>query len=378
MARSRPRRREQTEAIAAQLAATLRAGRRRARLRRARGGQDDVRARRVPRARGRRRGDEPDVHDRAPLRRRPRAGLAPRSLPARRAPTPRIRRCWTTSSGPNASTFVEWPEAVGADGAARRRAIAARVRLEHRGPRRRAHHDRAARERAAGLRHRDAGDRRRAAARRRRGRWSCATIRARASGPRHAQRCCSMCEELLAGAGLGWSASRGSASASGPGRSRVCASGSRPRARWRRRPEPSSSASRRCEALAARSARRASRRAVARRDRRAPRRGLRRASRRRAALAPPRGAGAGARLAGARGRARAPWLAVGDGAIRFRDRLEAGGGQRARRRIADARVDARRAVRAGGRAAGGRPRRARPRLPPPPGRRASESRQTTP
>src|SRR6185312_9003355 len=63
--------------------AGARARGRRADRGRARHRQDDVRARRLPGARHQWPRDEPDVHDRAPLR-GPLPGLAPRSLPAGR------------------------------------------------------------------------------------------------------------------------------------------------------------------------------------------------------------------------------------------------------------------------------------------------------
>ena len=65
---SRRRRRQRRSALGARLAATLRPGDVVARRRRARRRQDDVRPRRVPRARRRGAGVEPDVHDRPPLR----------------------------------------------------------------------------------------------------------------------------------------------------------------------------------------------------------------------------------------------------------------------------------------------------------------------
>ena len=91
-------------------------------------GQDDVRARRLPRARRRRAGDEPDVHDRSGLR-----------GPASRSPT-------STSTGshslagedpallddyltPERIGFVEWPDLA----EPRLARVAARVRLEHAG-----------------------------------------------------------------------------------------------------------------------------------------------------------------------------------------------------------------------------------------------------
>ncbi|CAA9501281.1 MAG: TsaE protein, required for threonylcarbamoyladenosine t(6)A37 formation in tRNA, partial [uncultured Solirubrobacteraceae bacterium] len=58
-------------------------------LRRGGGGQDDVRARRGPRARRHRSGDEPDVHDRPPVRadraRRPPSHRLPRRRGTRAA-----------------------------------------------------------------------------------------------------------------------------------------------------------------------------------------------------------------------------------------------------------------------------------------------------
>ena len=105
-----------------------RPGRRRHRLGRARLRQDDLRPRRLPRARRDRAGDEPDVHDRPPLRGRP-GRLAPRPLPLHG----RLARPSGRDLEPyfdDAVVFVEWPEA----GAAGLPAVRAAVRLEHDSP----------------------------------------------------------------------------------------------------------------------------------------------------------------------------------------------------------------------------------------------------
>ena len=110
----------ETEALGARLARALALGDVVARRRRARRRQDDLRPRRLPRARRHRAGDEPDLRDRPPLR-----GAPCRS------------RTSTSTGSPGSAaeewgdlepyfdgtiTFVEWPEH------ARRLAPAARVR----------------------------------------------------------------------------------------------------------------------------------------------------------------------------------------------------------------------------------------------------------
>ena len=82
--RRRRRSPEETEALAARLAEELRPGDVVTVSGELGSGQDDVRPRRVPVARRDRAGDEPDLHDRPPLRRR-RHGVAPRPVPVRRA-----------------------------------------------------------------------------------------------------------------------------------------------------------------------------------------------------------------------------------------------------------------------------------------------------
>ena len=87
---------QETEAAGAELAARLGAGRRRAGQRRAGHRQDHVRARRVPGARGRGPGDEPDLHGRPRAGRRPRRSRISTCTGSSRWPA-RTRRCSTTT-----------------------------------------------------------------------------------------------------------------------------------------------------------------------------------------------------------------------------------------------------------------------------------------
>ena len=299
-------------------------------------------------------GDEPDVHASAAATRRPRAGRAPRPAPPRR---PRRRgpgAARRLRSTPRRVAFVEWPEV--AEPRAGEARAAARVRLEHAGGDRRAR--RGHRDVILGARHRDAGDGRGRRCPTTASRSSGATTRRRASGPA-TPRSCSRWPPRRSRGGrrLGRrrpDRRRRRARARSPG----CASASRPPARWRRRAGAEvGRRSPRCEALAAAARHRARR---PRRPRRPPRRGVRRGLRTTASalLAPvavaPRG-----RSPRSPSRAHAPWLAVGDGAVRFRDRLEAAG-RGPGGRLAAARCERRGRVPA---RAGGPPR--RPRRAPP-------------
>ena len=76
-------------------------------------------------------GDEPDVHDRAPLRGRPRAGVAPRPLPPRRGPRRRGARAARRRARPR-------PRRVRRVARGRRRRAARRPRRRARAPRARA------------------------------------------------------------------------------------------------------------------------------------------------------------------------------------------------------------------------------------------------
>ena len=98
-----------------------------------------------------------------------------------------------------------------------------------------------------------------------------------------------------------------------------CGSASPPRARWPRRTGAEVAAVSTLEALAAAAGTDARR---ARRARRPPRRGLRRRLPRRRAARWPRSPSPRRTSPRSPIRAHAPWLAVGDGAVRFRDRLE--------------------------------------------------------
>ena len=281
----------------------------------------------LPRARRRRAGDEPDVHDR---RAATRAAACPVShLDLYRlaglgdedpallddyfgAGRDRVRR--VARAAPAPPTL------------ARRGAIAARVRLAHAGGDRAAIDDRA---RAVSVARASTPRRRRPSpalllgdGERRRAR---ATTRRPASGPRHAARLLALCERAArrGRARLG-RRRRGSPSASGPGTftglrigiatARALAQATRRRARRRSRRSRRSPAARaprcpgtRCSPCSTRAA-----------ARRSPPPGTPTASRSRrpAALAPEALA---ERLAG---RAHGAVLAVGDGAVRFRDRLE--------------------------------------------------------
>ena len=93
--------------------------------RRARLGQDDVRPRRVPLARSDRAGDEPDVHDRSPVRGNG-AGVAPRPLPIHRAVSTRNGETSSrTSTTPSRSSSGPRPEPASCPRAAFRVAHAA-------------------------------------------------------------------------------------------------------------------------------------------------------------------------------------------------------------------------------------------------------------
>ena len=123
----------ETEALGGRLAAELVAGRRRARGGRAGRGQDDVRARGLPRARRDRPGDQPHVHHRPALSRRATGRSWPTSTSTGwpRWPT-RIPTCWPTTSGPRrsrSSSGRAWREQELAELGH----VAARVRLEHAG-----------------------------------------------------------------------------------------------------------------------------------------------------------------------------------------------------------------------------------------------------
>ncbi len=174
-------------------------------------------------------------------------------------------------------------------------------------------------------RHRDAGDRRRRRARRRARSPSAATTRAgRAPRPRpRAARPLRRGRSQEAGAARS-PTSTASASASARGRSPACGSASRPRARSRRAAAPSS---RRLDARGARG-RRAARTTgpVLAVPRRPPRRGSSPPPGTARTERPGAGRGASRRRSPACSRASpGPWLACGDGAVRFRDRLEAAG-----------------------------------------------------
>ena len=214
-------------ASAPQLAARLAPGRRRARLRRAGGRQDDVRARRAPRAGRHRAGDQPDVHDRPPLRRRPRARSRTSTSTGSRGWPARTRRCSTTTSTPDARRVRRVARAApAARGSAR---VAARVRLEHAGGDRRADRDRAPMN-VLGFDTATPATVGRRCRRRRRARSSAATTRAPASAPA-TRRSCSRCvDEVLAEAGPAGATSTASASASARARSPACGSASRRRA----------------------------------------------------------------------------------------------------------------------------------------------------
>ena len=119
---------EETEAAGAELAAPAGAGRRRAGERRARQRQDDLRARRLPRAGRGGAGHEPHVHDRAGARRRRRevAHLDLYRLGSLAGEDPALLDDYLT---PERVGFVEWPGV--AEPALER--VAARVLLEHEG-----------------------------------------------------------------------------------------------------------------------------------------------------------------------------------------------------------------------------------------------------
>ena len=118
---------EETERLAARVAATLSPGDVVTVDGRARERQDDVRARRGPRARGDRAGDEPDVHDRPPLR-GPGAGRPSRPLP--------LRRTWARTTGPTSSRTSTAPWRSSSGRRSGRESLPAprvRVRLRHLG-----------------------------------------------------------------------------------------------------------------------------------------------------------------------------------------------------------------------------------------------------
>ena len=277
-------------------------------------------------------GDEPDVHDRPPLRRPAAARLAaPRPLPprrprrrgpgaARRLPDARRRRLRRVAgaafdargradraptSCPTASTS---PRGCGSSTAA-----ATGAGSRSRGDRR------------PRVRHRDAGDRRRAVLADGRDPVELRHDPRRASAPAHAAQLLPLARRALAEAGLAFARRRPHRRRRRARHVHRAADRRRHRARARaRHAAPSSSAVSTLRAAGAAGGGRAgARRPVLAVARRPPRRGLRR----------PAGTASGGSSGPSRWRPRrcrrssarraGPWLAVGDGAVRFREQLEA-------------------------------------------------------
>ncbi len=124
--------------------------------------QDDVRARRLPRARRPRAGDQPDVHASPAATRTGRVPVSHLDLYRLGGRLrSRTRRCSTRSSGPDRIAFVEWPEA--AEPQPGRARASPRACAWSTPAATAARDDRAGRAmNVAGVRHRDAGDGRRA------------------------------------------------------------------------------------------------------------------------------------------------------------------------------------------------------------------------
>ena len=278
--------------------------------------------------------DEPDVHDRPPLRGRPAARLPPRPVPARR---PRRRGPGAARRLPHARRRrvrrVAGDRRAGSCRASRPRVAlehaggdAATITIDGRADRRSSAFDTATPATVVGV----AGARRRAA------RPAPRTTRPRASAPATPSSCCRSPRAALAEAGVGLGGRRrASASASGPGTFtglRIGIATARALAQG---------AGRRGRARSPRCARWRSARAdgepapVAGGHRRAPRRGVRRRlrRRRRRALLAPAALAARARSAALAELAPGAWLAVGDGAVRFRDGARSGGRHGRRRTI---------------------------------------------
>ena len=229
------------------LAARAAPRRRRPRLRRAGRRQDDLRARRGPRARRARAGDEPDLHDRAALRGRPRRRSATSTSIRLAGPRRRGARAARRRARPaTASRSSNGPS--GRSRPAGDVRVAAHVRLEHLG-----------------------GDRRRViietsilgldtatpatvvAVLPDDGEPRGAAPRAARAGerPGHAAQLLPLARRALEARRARTSPTcAASASASGPAPSRACGSASRPRARWPRRRAPRSSPVSTLEALA--------------------------------------------------------------------------------------------------------------------------------
>ena len=311
------RARRQTEAAGARARRRPAARRRRARVGRDGRGQDDVRARRRARAGRDGPGDEPDVHDRPPLR-RPRGRSPTSTSPARRPRRRRTRPCSPTTSTPRRSPSWsgrrsprrELAAAPCACGSSTRAATPRRIEVE-RGDGRSAWTPR----RPATVVGRPA--------RRRRAASSAATTRGRANGPGHATQLLGAGRRGARAAGPRLAAtSTASASASARARSPglrigvATARGARPGAGRRAR-----GASRRCGALAVGAEAPSAVLAVI-----DARRGEAFAAPVRdgdEVLAPPRWRPR--RWPSARARSAANPLAVGDGALRFRAELEPAG-----------------------------------------------------
>ena len=324
LARPPARRRPSARAPSSRPAA---AGRRRARLGRARRRQDDVRARRAARARRDRAGDEPDVR----RRRTSTTARTGRSRTSTSTASPawatRTPGCSTRTSRPTAIAFVEWPERAGRGAVAEPSASRATC-----GSRTRAATGGGSRSRDPRVRHRHAGHRGGVL-----GARTARAVEARddpAPGerPRTRAGCSALVEEALARGRGGWDEVERIAVGVGPGGFtglRIGIATARALAQARGLPlvgvEPRGA--RRGGAAARRTAAAGS----CRGDRRPPRRGVRRRVARAASRcsSPPRSR---PRRWPRGSRALAGPLAVGDGAVRFREELEGPG--RASRRTA--------------------------------------------
>ena len=179
-------------------------------------------------------GDEPDLHDRAPLRGRPRPGLAPRPLPPRTASTARTPSCWPTTLGRRPRRLrrvargrraATWRRRASRRACASSTSAATAARVERRdGDRPRASTPRRRRRSSA------------VAARRRRAGRAAPRARRRASAPATRRSCSPLAREALDAAGRGCADVRADRRRRrARARSPACGSASRPPARWPRR-----------------------------------------------------------------------------------------------------------------------------------------------